>query len=865
MFPGHPPHRTLEDVERGRADQKQRIAARRVARDTEMRQHRFPGTPTFRSRTEVERGREQLKTRVEARKARREALDRGRHARRAGPRLPRAVDSVQAPSLAQGKQQASEARQERAERELRAGRVAHLEAMWKKKSEGRAKLHLSLSATFAHKQQKRRAQTTFIRVWKLSLGWLFFVSEILLENAATFFGVCFVFFGVHRQIVLLFPQELVVSAAGQMFRFTCGAVPFQGDADISVRDGDGRSGFHGTARDVLRNVRRCGTKDESELIRSALLEAPPSLTFWLDASLYIKCPTDEAGADRGYMQRWTDPSATPMAVAPAQFPDDVLHEILCWGSSEVIQNSCRKTVRTFGVYQCVDCASGSLSAYPQARTLSINNDSGKRVEGDHFQRAIYSMVNLRTLHIQCAIDMAGLIYSCRATLTRLSLRPTVDDMGMLLLFHQDDLKSLNLTDFNGSCGPGLLPNLEHITAPPNALPVLVAGRPVKRVTFRYKPSAYDECPIVALDFIPLSTAGVVRVDLQLSQFLDSPSDLKRFLPQVKQLTVTQDCSWGQRLYAPMNWDELAEEFVDAVCEIPTLRHLAIRTWYGEHQARSIRDKLYQSCTADRLKVFIFHGRYECFSWAKVLRDPEYRDKRGAISGACPAFEAKIAVDGEEELIYIFAFLVGGLESAADVHSNRIRGWGLLASLTDGGHGGGQVQGVDAEGCRTGDHQMGLCSLSGSVPCHEPVREEGASKSGVVVHVRRGGAGAAGGCGGRVRRAGAAGRGGEWGRAKSIVRPATTEGGQVQQGGEVEYWNGGILESEDLGSTATRQPVQTPGRRATPPLDSVPHPAHALPPASPYKRQGAAQRRRWIADALPPATPYERQGAAQRRR
>ncbi|KAJ7613264.1 hypothetical protein DFH06DRAFT_1146922 [Mycena polygramma] len=369
-----------------------------------------------------------------------------------------------------------------------------------------------------------------------------------------------------------------------------------------------------------------------------------------------------------------------MAVAPAQFPDDVLHEILCWGSKRSAAAFARTSrnnalVAHSRLYRHIFIFSTqaaklfrTLAEKPLghlARTLSINNDSGKRVEGDHFQRAIYSMVNLRTLHIQCAIDMAGLIYSCRATLTRLSLWPTVDDMGMLLLFHQDDLKSLNLTDFNGSCGPGLLPNLEHITAPPNALPVLVAGRPVKRVTFRYKPSAYDECPIVALDFIPLSTAGVVRVDLQLSQFLDSPSDLKRFLPQVKQLTVTQDCSWGQRLYAPMNWDELAEEFVDAVCEIPTLRHLAIRTWYGEHQARSIRNKLYESCTADRLKVFIFHGRYECFSWAKVLRDPEYRDKRGAISGACPAFEAKIAVDGEEELIYIFAFLVGGLESAAD--------------------------------------------------------------------------------------------------------------------------------------------------------------------------------------------------------
>ncbi|KAJ6583737.1 hypothetical protein B0H10DRAFT_2220189 [Mycena sp. CBHHK59/15] len=123
-------------------------------------------------------------------------------------------------------------------------------------------------------------------------------------------------------------------------------------------------------------------------------------------------------------------------------------------------------------------------------------------------------------------------------------------MVVELMWRQDSIESLHISEFNETEHKWpvvFLPNLARVEARPKNLAFLVASRPVKHVKFMYLPVDFENRPVIPLSFIITSTARVTSLELQLSQLLNGiPADLVDLLPDVKQLFITQDASWGSK-------------------------------------------------------------------------------------------------------------------------------------------------------------------------------------------------------------------------------------------------------------------------------------------------------------------------------
>ncbi|KAJ6579816.1 hypothetical protein B0H10DRAFT_2235569 [Mycena sp. CBHHK59/15] len=131
-----------------------------------------------------------------------------------------------------------------------------------------------------------------------------------------------------------------------------------------------------------------------------------------------------------------------------------------------------------------------------------------------------------------------------------------------------------------------LPNLACVEARPKNLAFLVASRPVKHVKFMYSRVDFENRPVIPLSFIITSMASVTSLELQLSQLLSGiPADLVDFLPDVKQLFITQDASWGSKRSPPTDFAKRVDDLVKCINFVPNLRQLMIISTYEPKQGR----------------------------------------------------------------------------------------------------------------------------------------------------------------------------------------------------------------------------------------------------------------------------------------
>jgi hypothetical protein len=118
-----------------------------------------------------------------------------------------------------------------------------------------------------------------------------------------------------------------------------------------------------------------------------------------------------------------------------------------------------------------------------------------------------------------------------------------------LLFLQPYIQSVYFHDLNlCSCDSAFLPRLNFVRARPWDAALLVARRPVRAIRILYGTHDYEEWPVVPLNFIVLSTAQVIHLELQVSQLLSvhDPRDLTTLLPHVREMVVIQDRTWGTK-------------------------------------------------------------------------------------------------------------------------------------------------------------------------------------------------------------------------------------------------------------------------------------------------------------------------------
>jgi hypothetical protein len=180
-------------------------------------------------------------------------------------------------------------------------------------------------------------------------------------------------------------------------------------------------------------------------------------------------------------------------------------------------------------------------------------------------------------------------------------------MVVELMWRQDSIESLHISEFNETEHEWpvvFLPNLACVEARPKNLAFLVTSRPVKHIKFMYSRADFENRPVIPLSFIITLTARVTSLELQLSQLLSGiPADLVDLLPDVKQLFITQDASWGSKRSPPVSlhfflrpfnfscvlsagqtdFAKRVEDLVKCINFVPKLRRLMIISTYEPKQ------------------------------------------------------------------------------------------------------------------------------------------------------------------------------------------------------------------------------------------------------------------------------------------
>jgi hypothetical protein len=200
----------------------------------------------------------------------------------------------------------------------------------------------------------------------------------------------------------------------------------------------------------------------------------------------------------------------------------------------------------------------------QVRSLHVYGDNSDPVSGNDLERAFSHLIHLHTLRLQCRIDLVSLINSFHGDIRELGYWPPFEELMVELLWRQDTIKSLRISEFNEAAHEwpaDFLPNLARVEARPKNLAFLVASRPVDHIKFIYSLADFENRPVVPLSFIIMLTSHVTSLEAQLSQLLNgNPADLVNFLPHVEHLFLAQDASWGSKRSPAVRLDFLFSSF-----------------------------------------------------------------------------------------------------------------------------------------------------------------------------------------------------------------------------------------------------------------------------------------------------------------
>ncbi|KAF8153588.1 hypothetical protein K438DRAFT_1987555 [Mycena galopus ATCC 62051] len=246
--------------------------------------------------------------------------------------------------------------------------------------------------------------------------------------------------------------------------------------------------------------------------------------------------------------------------------------------------------------------------------------------GSSFEAAFTNLQNLKALQLESSVDVRGLMRSFRGRLHEFIYWPQVDDPVMDFLLLQPHIRSIYFHELNLlSCDREFLPRLEFVRARPCDVALLVASRPVRGVRIVYGTHDYEERPVVPLTFIALSTARVIHLELQVSQLLavQYPGDLTTLLPDVREMVILQDRTWGSRGHPVTNFSDIIVPLVGCISSLLTLEKLAYISTYGLAEALVIQDIMYKCCTAPRLDVLQIFMRRGLVKWSRVRESAEY--------------------------------------------------------------------------------------------------------------------------------------------------------------------------------------------------------------------------------------------------
>ncbi|KAJ7694770.1 hypothetical protein B0H17DRAFT_1198932 [Mycena rosella] len=206
--------------------------------------------------------------------------------------------------------------------------------------------------------------------------------------------------------------------------------------------------------------------------------------------------------------------------------------------------------------------------------LHIAEGGGILCSADFYTVTAY-MCNLKSLHIDCRIDVRGFIPAFRGSLRTFSYAEPLCDTLFQFLHQQSDITALSLTALSlgnlkdQHISPQFLPRLAELLASPRDIPYLVRGRPVRRIKMDCSRHGLKYCLTVPFNFVQ---------------------------------TITKD--W---------WYNLAV-LVDAITFMRKLRTLIVVTQFSRNHMRAIRDLLVEDCGAPCLRKLIIHSKTTCLEW-----------------------------------------------------------------------------------------------------------------------------------------------------------------------------------------------------------------------------------------------------------
>ncbi|KAJ7795826.1 hypothetical protein B0H14DRAFT_3495503 [Mycena olivaceomarginata] len=295
-------------------------------------------------------------------------------------------------------------------------------------------------------------------------------------------------------------------------------------------------------------------------------------------------------------------------------PDAILSRILLFSNPPTqvaLLLACRKlaAIAKPALYRCIRVHRDKAPAL--FITLATNSQLGGLVRllelrgnpelppltGSSFEAAFTNLKNLKTLQLESSVDVGGLVQSFHGRLHEFIYWPQVNDAVLQLLFLQPYIQSL----------------------------YWFARRPVRAIHILYGTHDYEERPVVPLNFIVLSTAQVIHLELQVSQLLSvhDPRDLTTLLPHVREMVVIQDRMWGTKRDPTTNFTDIIVLFVGCINSIVMLEKLTCISTYGLAEALVVREVITGRCTASRLDVLQIFMRRGLVKWSRVRESAEY--------------------------------------------------------------------------------------------------------------------------------------------------------------------------------------------------------------------------------------------------
>ncbi|KAJ7623984.1 hypothetical protein B0H17DRAFT_1219050 [Mycena rosella] len=262
-------------------------------------------------------------------------------------------------------------------------------------------------------------------------------------------------------------------------------------------------------------------------------------------------------------------------------------------------------------------SNSELSAF--VNYLHIAEGRGILCSADFYTATAY-MCNLKSLHIDCRIDIRGFIPAFRGSLRTFSYAEPLCDTLFQFLHQQSDITALSLTALSlgnlkdQHISPQFLPCLAELLASPRDIPYLVRGCPVRHIKMDCSRHGLKYRLTVPFNFVQTITMPLRQLELLASQLqVVDAIEIQGLLPDLEELVVMQDTTWGKKRPTKDWWYNLAV-FIDAITFMQKLRTLIVVTQFSRNHMRAIRDLLVEDCGAPCLRKLIIHSKTTCLEW-----------------------------------------------------------------------------------------------------------------------------------------------------------------------------------------------------------------------------------------------------------